>query len=282
MSQVPSEDRQRLSPDWQAPPPQAWQQPSDVRGLLDGDGERPGRQWNPQGSGTDAFPVPWRWWDAIMVYVLAFMAAVLAMIPLMLLAREDLAVPLSIAVQGGLMLATTLLWIGLRYRGELRRLLGPERARVTDALVGLLGGVSAFFLVNVLLGSLLTIIAEQLGFEVPEIQQNLREFIQDPTLGWLAIGVAVLLAPVGEELLFRGILFQSLRSRMPLLPAIALSSVAFGLVHYEPLLIVLTSLVGALLAWLFHIRGSLVTPIVAHAVYNAISVVILLLTAGTG
>jgi uncharacterized protein len=154
------------------------------------------------------------------------------------------------------------------------------RAKASDALVGIAGGAGAFFLLNVLVGSLLTIIAEQFGFEVPQMQENLRDFIQDPRLGWLAVSVTVLLAPIGEELLFRGVLFQSLRTRMPLWSAIALSAILFGLVHYEPLLIVLTTMVGAVLAWLFHLRGTLLVPIVAHAVYNGISVTILLLTAG--
>ncbi|MPZ89126.1 MAG: CPBP family intramembrane metalloprotease [Nitriliruptorales bacterium] len=278
MSQNPGEDRQTLPADWQAPPPERWPVPGDPEGAADS--QPLDQPWPLHHGGVNAFPVPWRWWDAVMIYVLAIMAAILTTVPLMLVAREDLIVPLSIAIQGGLTLVATLGWLGVRYRRELRRLFGPVSAKTSDALVGLAGGAAAFFLLNVVVGSLLTIVAERFGFEVPEVQQNLREFLQDPALGWLAVAVAVLLAPIGEELLFRGVLFQSLRARMRLWPAVVISSIAFGAVHYEPLLIALTAMVGAVLAWLFHLRGSLVTPIVAHAVYNGISVGILLFTTG--
>jgi membrane protease YdiL (CAAX protease family) len=93
----------------------------------------------------------------------------------------------------------------------------------------------------------------------------------------LAVIAAVVLAPVAEELLFRGLLHRGLRRRLRIVPATALSSVLFAVVHVDvalsqPLALVGLTLVGVILAVAYERTGSLIVPVVIHAVHNAVTI----------
>lgn len=98
---------------------------------------------------------------------------------------------------------------------------------------------------------------------------------------------AVVMAPIGEEVLFRGYLFGSLRrlagdSRVGIAAAYGISSLVFALSHSlaatEGLigLLVPSFLIGLVFAWGFDRSGSLVPAIVAHAINNGIAFIALL------
>lgn len=79
---------------------------------------------------------------------------------------------------------------------------------------------------------------------------------------------AGVLAPFGEELVFRGVLFRALRARMPVAVAIVLSALAFALLHPYRAAIYQVALVGILSGWVYHRTGSLWPSILAHAAWN--------------
>ena len=95
--------------------------------------------------------------------------------------------------------------------------------------------------------------------------------------GVLANGVlilaAVIIAPVAEELLFRGLLQQSMFYHYgSMIPALVVPTVVFALTHfgylfYIPALVELVAL-GLLLAWLVLKTGNLLIPILVHALFN--------------
>lgn len=88
---------------------------------------------------------------------------------------------------------------------------------------------------------------------------------------WL-LGVAVVvMAPLNEELFFRGLLFTGLRERWPLLPAIALSGLLFGAFHFNLSVLLPFALIGALFAWAKAESGSIWISIGAHAGVNTVS-----------
>ena len=97
------------------------------------------------------------------------------------------------------------------------------------------------------------------------------------------IATAIVIAPIAEELAFRGFLARRLSTRAfdELAPsrisiaAVVVSSVAFGLLHQRP---VVSTLAGACYALLFRRRGRLADAVVAHAVTNAALVVVAALT----
>lgn len=81
------------------------------------------------------------------------------------------------------------------------------------------------------------------------------------------------LAPITEEIFFRGFVFGGLRARLPLWLAALISGVLFGLVHAPTGIttLPLLSALGVALAWLYERTGSLGPPMIAHAVNNALA-----------
>ena len=79
----------------------------------------------------------------------------------------------------------------------------------------------------------------------------------------------VILAPLFEELVFRGLLFAILRRRFRFLPAALISAAIFGLAHgYGVIGLISVCWSGVLWAWIYERTGSLGPGILAHAVNN--------------
>ena len=81
------------------------------------------------------------------------------------------------------------------------------------------------------------------------------------------------LVPLGEELLFRGVLTGAwLRARRPVI-AVLMSTALFGIAHVTvgPRTMVIAAILGALLAATLIISGSLGATVLAHATINAIA-----------
>jgi len=81
-------------------------------------------------------------------------------------------------------------------------------------------------------------------------------------------------AGFGEELLFRGVLQQKLAESAGLIPAISLTSVAFGAAHFLTPTYFLLSFIGSIFfgVVLIQSNGNLLVPIIAHAVYDYVAV----------
>jgi membrane protease YdiL (CAAX protease family) len=85
-------------------------------------------------------------------------------------------------------------------------------------------------------------------------------------------------APIGEELLFRGLMYRGLESRIGALGAIVLTSIVFGLLHYPGFgwpRVVATGCLGLMFGWLRWRTGSTSVCIVAHAMTNLVGASIL-------
>jgi membrane protease YdiL (CAAX protease family) len=80
---------------------------------------------------------------------------------------------------------------------------------------------------------------------------------------------ACIVAPIAEEVLYRGVLFRSLGNRLGILPAAILSSVIFSSIHFYGLYgFVSVAVFGFSCALLYAATGSLVSVILLHALYN--------------
>ena len=90
----------------------------------------------------------------------------------------------------------------------------------------------------------------------------------------LCVLIAVVLAPLSEELLFRGGILHGLRERFSDRLSVGLMALLFAAVHirvgdpYWPG-VVFTGLIAVALAALRLRSGSLMPAIIAHATYNA-------------
>lgn len=83
---------------------------------------------------------------------------------------------------------------------------------------------------------------------------------------------SVVVAPVAEEVFFRGYVHAVFRARFPA-HALFLSSALFAFVHFYVIHLIPVFLIGVLLAVLYQRRGSLVAPMVAHAFSNLVVVI---------
>ncbi len=179
----------------------------------------------------------------------------------------------KLAVQG--LLAVTLIGVALGF--------GGLRSSARSALRGLglrgfagsaIGLAAVAYIVYILFAAIYAALVQ------PEQEDITRDLgFDEGGLGpVLAAVLIVALAPLSEEIFFRGFMFGGLRRRFPLWAAAAISGAVFGLLHYTgpdsigvvPQLAVL----GILLAWLYERTGSLWPPIILHVLNNAIALVI--------
>lgn len=88
--------------------------------------------------------------------------------------------------------------------------------------------------------------------------------------------VACVLAPVNEELIFRGLIFRYCRQRFGRGFALAVSSVLFGAMHANWAGFVPLAVLGAGLALAYEQTGDIRVPIVAHALFNLNTILVIL------
>jgi membrane protease YdiL (CAAX protease family) len=106
-------------------------------------------------------------------------------------------------------------------------------------------------------------------------QQAVMGAVHHPSVGeflllFLAIGIV---APLVEELVFRGMLFQLLRRPLPLWGAVVLSAFVFAALHVIPVLLPTLFLFGVALALVFHYTRSLYCSTFLHALINTVAIV---------
>ncbi len=94
------------------------------------------------------------------------------------------------------------------------------------------------------------------------------------TGGW-SILMTVVLAPVMEETLFRGLIQGSVYERDGAAKSILLSALLFGVFHMIPQQVINAFLVGIILGYIYFRTGSLLTVIILHALNNGISYLML-------
>ena len=89
-----------------------------------------------------------------------------------------------------------------------------------------------------------------------------------------ALFVAVFVAPLIEELLFRGVILCGLLANYTRIHAIVWSAILFGVGHLNPWQLPPALIWGLVFAWWVIVTGSLWPALVAHALHNFVSVTI--------
>ena len=118
------------------------------------------------------------------------------------------------------------------------------------------------------LGTLfLSVAVSQIGIE-PQGMKQVIDVVREPHELILSLLLLSVLAPVVEELVFRGLLYGWIAGRWGTVPAWLVSSVAFALAHYEPAHILLVLPLGLLFGWMRRRTDSLLPSLVAHILNN--------------
>ena len=113
--------------------------------------------------------------------------------------------------------------------------------------------------------------------------QNVALFFLEPQSTWaliclLVIGVVV--APVAEEALFRGIILPLLMKRIGAGAAIFVTSLLFAIIHFHLPSIIPLFVLALALSIAYIMTKSIVVPIVMHVFFNGMSLALLLTIAG--
>lgn len=107
---------------------------------------------------------------------------------------------------------------------------------------------------------------------LPNIAEKEFDLILRDRWGYFAVG---LLAPICEELVFRGAVLRTLlQGTTRHWQAIAISAVLFAVVHANPAQMPHAFLVGLLLGWLYYRTDSIVPGIVYHWMNNSVAYVV--------
>lgn len=114
----------------------------------------------------------------------------------------------------------------------------------------------------------------------PVTMQDVVALFMEPHSAWsllLLLLMAVVLAPLAEEMLFRGILMPALMKKTGTGAAVAISSALFALSHMHLPSLAPIFVLSLALSLLYIYSGSLWSAIMLHAVFNGVSIGILVL-----
>ncbi len=122
-----------------------------------------------------------------------------------------------------------------------------------------------------------------LGVPLENNTDGIGDLTDDRTYVISIIITAVIAAPFVEEIVFRGLVMRGLRSRLPVVPTIALQAVLFGVAHIDPVrgtgnvgLVLVLSGVGAAFGGGAYLLRRIGPTIVAHAIFNGVVLILVL------
>jgi membrane protease YdiL (CAAX protease family) len=180
----------------------------------------------------------------------------------------------SFIVSGGAGIGALVVVLASRRIRDIR-VFGIRRVRPRWLLIGAALGIGVYIL-NVGVASVYALV---LGNDSP--QADYQAAASGGTLALIVTLLAgALLTPLGEEVMFRGIIANGL-NRYGIWAGVILSAALFAVVHGISIILPIAFVVGVLCAILFRATGSIWPGFVVHAVYNGVtSVVSLAVSAG--
>ena len=166
------------------------------------------------------------------------------------------------------------LWVKLRHGAGFREL--GVRFHPSDVGAGVVAGLLGLGVASAISAIVLEI-ARSVTNKTVTTPQQLPTIHENPQ--WvLAFFAVVVVAPVAEELFFRGFMYQALRRWRGVTQGIVLSALIFALAHVSPLIIPPIFALGIILGYLFEKRRSLAATMAAHMSYNLIGFIAIVAT----
>ncbi len=224
----------------------------------------------------DAFPV-WTLWDVVKIALISFAALVFFSLLILMVATglpayratrmNELLMDARLAVISQLLAYIATFWFVYRLIARHYSVSFAEgihwrwpTARWPFYLI--LGAILAF---AVQAGSRLLPIPKQMPID---------QFFKTPIAAWTLAAFGTLIAPLAEELFFRGLLFPVLLRKIGLASSLVITSFLFSLLHasqlgmaWAPVLILFV--VGLALTLVRHLTHSLASSTLLHIGYNA-------------
>jgi len=209
-------------------------------------------------------PVPWTSRD-VWLGAGGLVLWLLLALGLVLLARF-LAPDVDVGLWASLLELALLLpvwWLAMRKYGAGWRDLGLRGFQ--GIALGLGCGLMVLSLVfNGLYGAILAL------FDL-QTQPDLVPILAELDSPWFLVVGAVLVAPVVEEIFFRGFVYAGLRARYGWKKAAVVSAALFAVIHLQPTAALPIFVLGLIFAFLYEWSGSIWPAIVMHFATNALA-----------
>ncbi len=164
-------------------------------------------------------------------------------------------------IANGCVFATVTQWQGLTYRDLFHPAGTSMRATATAIVPWVMMLVPALVLVN---STLVGVVSQ--AFPLSDSERAMFERLGGDDLATTLLGCVI--APVVEEMLFRGVILRGFLQRYERTHAIWGSALLFGLAHLNIYQFVAALCLGAVSGWLYERARSLVPCIALHAAYN--------------
>lgn len=195
----------------------------------------------------------------VLFYVLASSFFILFLLVSTIL--ESCGIPIKCAQGDIMILSITLASFLTAYYGYKRGLVGRSDFRYTLES-GQLGLIMCLLLLLLVPLSIFEILAP-----LPDMLVLNGLNFQSPAV----IISAVVVAPVVEEIIFRGMITKILLAKYDPKKAILISALIFGIIHMNPAQIPCTIMLGLLFGWLFYKTRSIIPGVILHFTNNAIA-----------
>lgn len=155
-------------------------------------------------------------------------------------------------------------WYMKSDKKQLFNLKCPKVRAIAGSLIFYVGVYLAVLLIN-------TVLTVTFADSAQNVEMTFDEIIKQPLL--LLLLVVALMPAIGEELMFRGLVFGSMRFKYGAGWAIFISALIFGLFHMSLVKLIPTALLGACFAIVVKKGGSIFVSMLLHFINNGISVI---------
>ena len=143
-----------------------------------------------------------------------------------------------------------------------------------DLETAVFGTLIVYFVLAFVTG-IMVYLLRKIGIE-PQEQEAVMIFRSGTPLEIaILIPCTVILAPVGEEFCFRYALFRKPEQHLGFFPAALIASLIFAAAHLNLQVMPALFLLGLWLSWLYRRTGSLLAAMIAHALFNGMSILLI-------
>ena len=181
------------------------------------------------------------------------------------------AVLTSVVLSASLFIAV-IAWYYFRKQRTVRPPYRFDRINEYQIFLGLMMGIGCVFL-----SQLILTIVESIGILNFDNLENYEQLIasmigQSPT--WLVLLAVGIVAPIAEELLFRGLVFHMFNRHVNIKVALVIQGLLFGAFHMNLVQGVYASVLGIVLGIAYILTGNLWIPILMHVVNNTVALLL--------
>lgn len=117
-----------------------------------------------------------------------------------------------------------------------------------------------------------SIVMAVMAFVFPDVFKEYQKLMEGVDINvlpaWATLFIVAVWAPLAEEIVFRAMIFRTLRRGFVFWPAAVLSGIAFGVYHMNLIQGVYASLMGILLAYIYEKTNSLLGVYLFHLSFN--------------